>query len=103
MRTVEKINSISKRAVRPRCQIKYITSIKNPNEKQPINPTTPPKMLEGKKKKKQQTSPVLQERAFQLSSWISSKRNEIIHNKLPFSLQIVLQYHWQDSHDEVLI
>ena len=39
-----------------------------------------------------QTSPVLQERAFQLSWWIPSKKNELLCNKAPFALQMVWQY-----------
>lgn len=90
MRAVEKINSISKRAVRPHCQIKYKTSIKNPDEKQPINPITPPKTPQRQNEK--QTSPALQERAFQLSWWIPSKKNELLCNKAPFALGMVRQY-----------
>lgn len=41
---MQKINSISKRTVQPHCQVKYKTRVKSPNEKQPINPITLPRM-----------------------------------------------------------
>jgi len=68
---VKKINSISKRTVQPHCQIKYKTRVKSPNEKQPINPITSLRMPQRRNEK--QTSPVLEERAFQLSWWRLSK------------------------------